>query len=120
MNSSVHKKDIPLILIADDDRSTRLSLRSLLQGDGYAIIEAENGEECLAAYRQYQPDMVLVDAVMPVMDGFTCCRLLSSIDREKLDRQPISTSIIQKTASTPILILAELEDSETVDRAFAA
>lgn len=120
MNSSVHKKDIPLILIADDDRSTRLSLRSLLQDDGYAIIEAENGEECLAAYRQHQPDMVLLDAVMPVMDGFTCCRLLSSIDREKLDRRSVSASIIQKIASTPILILAELEDSETVDRAFAA
>ena len=94
-----------LILIADDDRSTRIVLKLILQQDGYQVIEVENGEECLSFYKECQPDMVLLDAMMPIMDGFTCCEKLQNISSNYL---PI-----------PILMITGLDDKESVDKAFA-
>jgi sigma-B regulation protein RsbU (phosphoserine phosphatase) len=98
-------RNSPVILVADDDRSTRMLLRLILQKEGYQIIEVENGEECLKAYHREQPDMVLLDGMMPIMDGFACCAQLKSMpDGEKI----------------PILMITGLEDSQSVDLAFAA
>jgi PAS domain S-box-containing protein len=94
-----------LILIADDDRFTRTLLRQVLEREGYRVEEVEDGESCLAAYSQYQPDMVLLDAMMPVMDGFTCCSKLRSLAGEE---------------PTPILTITGLNDSASVDWAFEA
>lgn len=94
----------PSILIADDDRSTRSLLRLILKKDGYQVIEVGNGEECLAAWQEHQPDMILLDAMMPVMDGFSCCR--------QLNQQENNLNI-------PILMITGLNDKESVDRAFA-
>ncbi|MDJ0796072.1 MAG: SpoIIE family protein phosphatase [Calothrix sp. MO_167.B12] len=94
----------PLILIADDDKSTRIVLKLILQQDGYQILEVENGEQCLSTYKQYQPDMVLLDAMMPVMDGFTCCEKLQNISS---DLFPV-----------PVLMITGLDDKESVDKAF--
>ena len=91
----------PTILIADDDRSTRSLLRLILKKDGYRAIEVENGEECLAAWQEHQPDMILLDAMMPVMDGFSCCQQ------------------INEKSKIPILMITGLNDKESVDRAFA-
>jgi DNA-binding response OmpR family regulator len=98
------EKKVPLILIADDDRSLRALLRLAMEEEGYRVVEAKNGQECLAEYRRCQPDMVLLDAVMPDMDGFTCCqklRYLAGNDR------------------TPILMITVLDDRESVEKAFA-
>jgi sigma-B regulation protein RsbU (phosphoserine phosphatase) len=97
------KQGSPLILVADDDKWTRTLLRLILQQDRYRIIEVENGEQCLAEYRQQHPDIVLLDALMPEMDGFTCCLELTSLPGG--DR-------------TPILMITGLEDRESIDRAF--
>lgn len=94
----------PLILIADDDQSTRILLRLILQKDGYQVIEVENGQQCLTAWHQHQPDMILLDAVMPILDGFDCCAQLHQIDGGEL--------------SIPILMITGLNDKESVDRAF--
>jgi PleD family two-component response regulator len=69
----------PLILIADDDRFTRMMLRQLIEKQGYKVEEAADGEQCLAAYTQFRPDMVLLDVMMPVMDGFSCCTQLQKL-----------------------------------------
>ena len=71
MNTSVQKqKDPPLILIVDDDKSMRILLRQAMKKEGYQVAEAKDGEECLAVYERLQPDIVLLDAMMPVMDGY--------------------------------------------------
>ena len=93
----------PLILVADDDRSTRIILRLLLLREGYEVIEVENGEQCIAAFSEHRPTMVLLDAQMPVMDGFDCC--------EQLKKLPFADRV-------PILMITGLEDSESVNRAF--
>ena len=95
----------PLILLADDDQSTRILLRLILKKDGYQVIEVENGQECLAAWQKHQPDMILLDAMMPVMDGFDCCQQLNQIEADEL--------------KIPVLMITGLNDKESVDRAFA-
>ena len=58
------------ILIADDDRTNRMVLSAMLQKDGYTVCVAENGREAVALFEQQQPDMVLMDVMMPEMDGY--------------------------------------------------
>lgn len=95
----------PLVLIADDDATTRLLLRKAMQKDNYRVIEARNGQECLALCEQQQPDLVLMDAVMPEIDGFTCCRTL----------QTSSEGI-----APPVLMITSLEDPESIDQIFSS
>lgn len=105
MNISDPEQDPPLILIVDDEKFTRLQLRLAMEQVGYQVFETSNGEEALTAYTQLQPDIVLLDALMPTMDGFTYSKQLQSLPGG--DR-------------TPILMITALDDQESVDRAFAA
>ena len=101
------------ILIVDDEPTTRLLLRVAMQKEGFRVIEASNGIECLRLFKQEQPDIVLLDAVMPEMDGFSCCAALQDLC-EKL-----STGRLEKV-SVPVLIITSLDDSQSVEQAFAA
>ncbi|MEM9271544.1 MAG: SpoIIE family protein phosphatase [Cyanobacteria bacterium P01_F01_bin.143] len=112
MNPSITKK-APIILIADDDISTRRLLRLILQKEGYQVIETENGQECLNAFDRYQPEIVLLDAVMPVMDGFTCCQQLNQIQSQRASNSDSFNQI-------PILMITGLDDRKSVDLAFEA
>jgi signal transduction histidine kinase len=58
------------ILIIDDDRMLRETLRFLLEGEGYAVVEAEDGERGLRALGEHDPCAIIVDLTMPVMDGW--------------------------------------------------
>lgn len=93
-----------LVLIVDDEPFTRLILRNFLEREGYQIVEAQNGREGLTLFNQLHPDIVLLDAIMPDMDGFECCTQLQTLDSHK---------------HTPVLMITGLEDQESVDRAFA-
>lgn len=62
------------VLVVDDDASSRRFLRGLLKSKGHRITEARDGEDALAAIRKEPPDVVLLDVVMPRMDGFEVCR----------------------------------------------
>ncbi|MEM7758476.1 MAG: SpoIIE family protein phosphatase [Cyanobacteria bacterium P01_A01_bin.40] len=104
MKCNLERKS-PLILVADDDHSTRILLRLILEKDGYQVIEVENGKDCIAAWQEHQPDMILLDAVMPIMDGFSCCQRLNQNDH-KLD--------------IPVLMITGLNSRKSVDQAFAA
>ncbi len=94
-----------LILVVDDDDLMRMQLRELLKSAGYWVAEAGNGEEGLAAYTQLQPDMVLLDALMPLVDGFSCCARLRQL--------PGGEEI-------PILMITALYEQSSVEKAFNA
>ncbi len=66
------------VLIVDDSTSNRLFLASILEEDGYRIIQAEDGEACLVVAATSQPALILLDVVMPGIDGFETLRRLKA------------------------------------------
>jgi CheY-like chemotaxis protein len=64
------------ILVVDDMRSNRTHTRSMLSGQGYRIEEAANGVEAIKTVACFRPHIILMNIVMPEMDGITCCRKL--------------------------------------------
>jgi two-component system, cell cycle response regulator DivK len=60
----------PLILVADDRPSSRELLRLVLERAGYAVIEAEDGQQALEQARAESPDLILLDLQMPGLDGY--------------------------------------------------
>ncbi|HEY9827284.1 MAG TPA: SpoIIE family protein phosphatase [Stenomitos sp.] len=94
-----------VVLLADDDRSTRLILRMVLQKEGYEVVETENGALCLEAFMNRKPDIVILDAQMPVMDGFECCKRLKQL--------PFGDRI-------PVIMLTGLQTPRDMDAAFQA
>jgi CheY-like chemotaxis protein/nitrogen-specific signal transduction histidine kinase len=94
----------PLILIVDDDEVVRQILCQKVEADGYQVRTARNGEEAIFIYQEIQPDLILMDGVMPEMDGFECCTRLKQLPGGDL---------------TPVLMITGLEDSASLDRAYA-
>ncbi|MCD6526492.1 MAG: response regulator transcription factor [Desulfuromonas sp.] len=78
------------ILIAEDDRDLRQGLVDLLEGEGYRTIAAEDGATAFAAYLKQQPDLVLLDVMMPEKSGYDVCR--------DIRKQDSATPIILLTA----------------------
>ncbi len=68
----------PRILIAEDEFSLRLVLRTILEREGFTVIEAENGSEAVRLAHEQVPDLALLDVMMPDLDGYEVCRHLRS------------------------------------------
>ncbi len=64
------------ILIADDEQNIVISIDFLLRREGFAVLIANDGEEALAKVRDEQPDLVLLDVMMPKMNGFDVCQAI--------------------------------------------
>ena len=64
------------ILIVEDDGNIRELLRLYLEREGYEITEAANGEEGVAQWRKVNPDMILLDVMMPIMAGWQVCKII--------------------------------------------
>jgi PAS domain S-box-containing protein len=105
MSETIVERNQPLVLIVDDDRGIRLVLRHVLEQHGYAVLEAENGVQGVSAYESQQPDLVLLDVIMPAMDGFDTCRRLRAL--------PGGDRI-------PVLMITSLDDEPSIDKAFEA
>lgn len=92
------KPENKTILIVDDEDRIREMLKLMLQNRGYNVFEAANGTEALQAFSAISPDMVILDVMMPVMDGFACLKE------------------IRKKSDCPVLMLtAKGEDYDQVD-----
>jgi PAS domain S-box-containing protein len=96
---------VPVVLIADDEMDIRAMLRILLERDGYHIVEARNGEEAVAMCQHQMPDVVLMDILMPIMDGAAACAHIQALpDGDRL----------------PVLMITALNDKQSIDRCFDA
>ena len=99
------QRNTPLALIVDDDAVNRLMARAALESSGWRVEEAENGREALAAFQQLHPDVVLLDIMMPEMDGFTACAALRKLPGGE---------------HTPVLIMTGLDDYDSITKAYDA
>ena len=68
------------ILVVDDDKSTRMLLKAVLEAENYRVCTAENGEEALAVLDRTHVDLVVLDVMMPQMDGYAFTRILREAD----------------------------------------
>ncbi len=75
------------ILIVDDVLVNRLTIKLSLKNENYTFIEAVNGEEAIEKALRHQPDVILMDAVMPIMDGFEATKKIRALD--SIERTPI-------------------------------
>ncbi|ROR35155.1 ATP-binding SpoIIE family protein phosphatase [Inmirania thermothiophila] len=93
------------ILIADDDRTNRLLLAAQLRRDGWDVVTAQDGREAVLVYEAEQPDLVLMDVLMPVMDGYEATRRIKERASERF---------------VPVIFLTALDDDETLAQAIEA
>ena len=70
------------ILIVEDDDNIRLGLVEALSREGYCLIAAENGKAALTRYAQEKPDFIILDIMMPEMDGYSVCREIRKHDEQ--------------------------------------
>ena len=91
------------VLMVDDDDMQRLLARTALENAGFAVIEAADGSELLDAFHSHQPDIVVLDVLMPVMDGFDACTRLRADPRGR---------------HVPVLMMTGLDDVESINRAY--
>lgn len=92
----------PVILLADDDPSIRLMIRHVLESEDYDIVEAADGLEAIKAVEKHHPALILLDAVMPGLDGFTTCEQIK--DKGFTD--------------IPVIMITGLDDDASVERAY--
>ncbi len=72
-----------IILIADDEQSIRLLVRSMLS-EYYIILEASDGGEAIDVARSNKPDLILMDIMMPKVDGYTACHVIKTDEKAKI------------------------------------
>ncbi len=92
------------VLVVEDDAFARRAMEQILRGHGYAVRGAADGRAALAAARADRPDVILLDLVMPVADGWEVCR--------RLARDP-------GLAAIPVVVVSAAEREEAPGRAAA-
>ena len=99
------KRGTPLVMVVDDDNAIRLLARETLEHSGFAVRDAGTGEEALQAFEENSPDIVLLDVVMPGLDGFSVCNAI---------RHTVTGR------DTPVLMMTGLNDLESINCAYEA
>lgn len=79
--------EVMTVLVADDNVDTRRVVRWMLERKGYAVIEAADGQQAVAAAVSHRPDLILMDLIMPVVDGFDAVRQVR--EHEELRGVPV-------------------------------
>ena len=95
---------VPMILVVDDDDDARALLVKVIEADGLSARAAASGEDALARIAEGLPDLILLDAMMPGMDGFETCRRIKASNR---------------AAHVPVIFMTGLAETEHVVRGLA-
>lgn len=101
----VNHTEEPLILVVDDEAVNRLILESNLKKHGFRTIAAASGQQCLDLAASEKPDLILLDIIMPGMDGFQTCNNLK---------------IAPQSRDIPVIFLSALTDTEVKTKGFEA
>jgi diguanylate cyclase (GGDEF)-like protein len=97
------ERESPLVLVVDDDAMARLLERDALEQAGFTVEEADDGVSAVSAFERLHPDVVLLDVMMPEMDGFSACKQIRKLPGGDM---------------TPISIVTGLDDLDSIDRAY--
>ena len=92
----------PVVVLADDDPSIRLMVRHVLESEDFDIVEAADGLEAIKAVEKHHPALILLDAVMPGIDGFTTCQQIKDNGHTDI----------------PVMMITGLDDDASVERAY--
>ena len=103
MQCSNSSQDFPLVLVVDDDATIRLLARTTLEQSGFRVEEAVDGEQGVEAYARLNPDIVMMDVMMPGMDGFAACNKIRTLPGG--DR-------------VPLVMMTGLDDIASITRAY--
>jgi signal transduction histidine kinase len=95
----------PLILIVDDDEMERFLQREVLEPAGFDIVEAKSGAAAVKTFAECKPDLVVLDVMMPEMDGFDACQAIRALPGGR---------------NVPVLMATALDDISSIDRAYRA
>ena len=95
----------PLILLVEDEEVFQMLTISSLQKDGYHFITANSGQEALSAFKVHRPDLAILDANMPGMDGFQTCTEMRKLAKRR---------------DLPIIMITALADNASIEKAFSA
>ena len=96
-------RSAPLVLVVDDDATIRLLARETLEQAGFQVEEVSDGTEGLSVFCRVHPDIVLLDVMMPTVDGFTVCY--------ELRKLPAGGRI-------PVVMMTGLDDVESINHAY--
>ncbi len=88
----------PKILVVDDHPASRMTAVAILSVEGYEVLEAESGLAAIEAVMQSQPDLILLDVMMPGMDGFEVCRQLKQDEQTRLIPVVFITALNERQA----------------------
>lgn len=93
------------ILVVDDEAGARTLIGIMLERGGFAVLKAANAFEALATLDENTPDLIILDVMMPEMDGIELCQLIRQRDT---------------TRRTPVLILSARGDAQSIIRGIEA
>ncbi len=103
-DAGIHTKEC-VVLIADDDLTVRLVASEYLMQAGFTVVEAEDGLHAVAVFKRRKPDILLLDVMMPKMDGFEACASIRSLPG---------------CENTAVMMVTGLDDLASINRAYEA
>src|SRR5512136_1781140 len=105
MDNTDNNNRRPLILIVDDDLFVRMTFQDALKENGFVTATAVDGAAAINSFKTLQPDLILLDLIMPGKDGLTTCQEIRGFPDGKY---------------LPILMVTDMEDATLIHRAFEA
>jgi PAS domain S-box-containing protein len=103
MDKQMDAAEFPLVLVVDDDIIARSLGRAALEQGGYQVVEAPDGEEAIRAFEQFNPDIILMDVMMPEVNGFIACSRIRAMPGGMY---------------TPVVMVTGLDDLASIDHAY--
>lgn len=94
-----------VILVVDDDQTSLLTTQKVLEKSGYKVLTAINGRDAVSVFMEHKPNLIIMDVMMPVMDGFAATAAIRNYATDQ---------------AVPILMLTSQDDLESIEQAFDA
>ncbi len=102
-DANTSQDDIPVVLVVDDDKGSLMMAEASLDAAGYRVIQASDGLIAVEQFKQHRPDLIIMDAVMPNMDGYEAIAEIRAT---------------QSGEHVPILMITGLDDLDSITRAY--